>query len=50
MCLCAYDRLPRERKLGVTKMYVRLVHDKYEDNVTAVMCAVGMTNGFMMEI
>ena len=31
-------------------MYVRVVQDMYEGSVTAVGCAVGMTDGFKMEV
>ena len=52
----AYDRVPREelwycmRKWGVAEKYVRVVQDMYEDSVTAVRCAVGMTDRFKVEV
>ena len=52
----AYDRVPREelwhcmRKSGVVEKYVRIVQDMYEDSVTAVRCAVGMTDRFMVKV
>ncbi|KAI5086583.1 butyrophilin-like protein 3 [Silurus meridionalis] len=51
----AYDRVPREelwywmRKSGVSEKYVSVVQDMYEDSVTAVKCAVGMTDWFKGE-
>lgn len=52
----AYDRVPREelwycmRKSGVAEKYVRVVQDMYEDSVTAVRCAVGMTDWFKVKV
>lgn len=52
----AYDRVPREevwycmRKSGVAEKYVRVVQDMYEGSVTAVRCAVGVTEGFKVEV
>ena len=52
----AYDRVPREelwhcmRKSGVVEKYVRIVQDMYEDSVTAVRCAVGMTDRFKVKV
>ncbi|KAK3522406.1 hypothetical protein QTP86_009978 [Hemibagrus guttatus] len=52
----AYDRVPREelwycmRKSGVAEKYVRVVQDMYERNKTVVMCAVGQTEEFKVEV
>ena len=52
----AYDKVPREelwycmRKLQVAEKYVEVVQDMYEDSVTTVRCAVGMTEGFKVEV
>ena len=52
----AYDKVPREelwycmRKSRVTKKYVKVVQDMYENSVTTVRCAVGMTEGFKVEV
>ncbi|KAI5619406.1 hypothetical protein C0J50_21026 [Silurus asotus] len=52
----AYDRVPREelwycmRKSGVSEKYVRVVQDMYEDSVTAVKCAVEMTDWFKVKV
>ena len=52
----AYDRVPREelwhcmRKSGVVEKYVRIVQDMYEDSVTAVRCAVGITDRFKVKV
>ena len=52
----AYDRVPREelwhcmRESGITEKYVRVVQDMYEDSVTAVKCAVGMTDWFKVKV
>ena len=46
-----YDKVPREevwycmRKSGVAYEYLRIVHEMYDDNTTAVKCAVGVTEG-----
>ncbi|KAI5107651.1 hypothetical protein C0J45_1245 [Silurus meridionalis] len=37
-------------KSGVAEKYVRVVQDMYEDSVTAVMCAVGTTDWFKVEV
>ena len=47
----AYDKVPREevwycmRKSGLAEKYVRIVQDMYDDSITAVRCAVGVTEG-----
>eukprot|EP00064_Thunnus_orientalis_P007345 superscaffoldBa00000808_g7365 len=52
----AYDGVPREevwycmRKSRVAEKYVRVVQDMYEGSVTAVRCAVGVTDGFKVEV
>ena len=52
----AYDKVPREelwycmRKSQVVEKYVKVVQDMYEDSVTTVRCAVGMTEGFKVEV
>ena len=52
----AYDKVPREelwycmRKSQVTEKYVKVVQDMYEDSVTTVRYAVGMTEGFKVEV
>ena len=52
----AYDKVPREelrycmRKSQVAEKYVKVVQDMYEDSVTTVRCAVGMTEGFKVEV
>ena len=52
----AYDRVPREevwycmRKSGVKETYVRVVQDMYEDSITAVKCAMGLTEGFNVKV
>ena len=51
-----YDKVPREelwycmRKSRVAEKYVKVVQDMYEDSVTTVRCAVGMTEGFKVEV
>ncbi|XP_063843263.1 uncharacterized protein LOC135090455 [Scylla paramamosain] len=51
----AYDRVPREelwycmKCSGVAEKYAKVVKDMYENNVTAVRCAAGMTEGFEVE-
>ena len=48
----AYDKVPREevwycmRKSGLAEKYVRIVQDMYDDSITEVRCAVGVTEGF----
>ena len=52
----AYDRVPRDelwycmRRSGVPEKYVKVIQDMYEDCVTAVRCAVGVTEGFKVEV
>ncbi|KAJ8375265.1 hypothetical protein SKAU_G00058450 [Synaphobranchus kaupii] len=52
----AYDRVPREevwycmRKSGVAEKYVRSVQAMYEDSVTVVRCAVGVTEAFKVGV
>ena len=52
-----YDnKVPREevwycmRKSGVAEKYVRIVQDMYDDSITAVRCAVGVTEGFEVKV
>ena len=48
----ANDKVPREelwycmRKSGLAGKYVRIVQDMYDDSITAVRCAIGVTEGF----
>ena len=52
----AYDEIPSEelwycmRKSQVAEKYAKVVYDMYEDSVTTVRCAVGMTEGFKVEV
>ena len=52
----ACDKVPREelwycmRKPQVAEKYVKVVQDMYEDSVTTVRCAVGMTEWFKVEV
>ena len=52
----AYDKVPREevwycmRKSGLAEKYVRIVQDIYDDSITAVRCAVGVTEGFEVKV
>ena len=52
----AYDKVPREevwycmRKSGLAEKYVRIVQDMYDDSITAMMCAVGVTEGFEVKV
>ena len=52
----AYDKVPREevwncmRKSGLAEQYVIIVQDMYDDSITAVRCAVGMTEGFEVKV
>ena len=52
----AYDRVPREelwhcmRESGVSEKYVEVVQDMYEGSSTVVRCAVGMTEGFGVQV
>ena len=34
----------------MAEKYVKVVQDMYEDSVTTVRCAVGMTEGFKVEV
>ena len=51
-----YDRVPREelwycmRKSGVAEKYMRLVQDMYENSVTSVRSAAGVTKGFTVNV
>ena len=38
------------RKSGLAEKYVRIVQDMYDDSITAVMCAVGVTEGFEVKL
>ena len=52
----AYDKVPREevwycmRKSGLAEKYVGIVQDMYDDSITAVRCAVGVTEGFEVKV
>ena len=52
----AYDKTPIEevwycmRKSGLAEKYVRIVQDMYDDSITAVRCAVGVTEGFEVKV
>ena len=52
----AYDRVPREelywcmRDKGVPEKYIRLVKDMYHQCGTVVMCAVGTSEPFAVEV
>ena len=53
----AYDKVPREevwycmRKSGLAEKYVRIVQDDmYDNSITAVRCAVGVTEGFEVKV
>ena len=52
----AYGKMPREevwycmRKSGLAEKYVRIVRDMYDDSITAVRCAVGVTEGFDVKV
>ena len=52
----AYDKVPRDevwycmRKSGLAEKYVRIVQDMYDDSITAVRCAVGVTEGFEVKV
>ena len=63
LCVCvfvdlekAYDKVPREevwycmRKSGLAEKYVRIVQDMYDDSITVVRCAVGVTEGFKVKV
>ena len=51
-----YDNVPREevwycmRKSGLAETYVRIVQDVYDDSITEVRCAVGVTEGFEVKV
>ena len=38
------------RKSGLADKYVRLLQDMYDDSITAVRCAVGVTEGFEVKV
>ena len=38
------------RKSGLAEKYVRIVQDMYDDSITAVRCAVGVTEGFEVKV
>ena len=38
------------RKSGLTEKYVRIVQDMYDDGITAVRCALGVTEGFDVKV
>ena len=52
----AYDKVQREevwycmRKSGLAEKYVRIVQEMYDDSITAVRCAVGVTEGFEVKV
>ena len=52
----AYDNVPREevwycmRKSGLAAKYVRIVQNMYDDSITAVRCAVGVTEGLDVKV
>ena len=52
----AYDKVPREEvwycmiKSGLAEKYVRIVQYMYDDSITAVRCAVGVTEGFEVNV
>ena len=52
----AYDKVLREavwycmRKSGLAEKYVRILQDMYDDSITAVRCAVGVTEGFEVKV
>jgi len=49
-----YDTVPREelwycmKKSGVAEKYVKVVKDVYDESETAVRCAAGMTESFLV--
>ena len=51
-----YDKVPREelwyvmRRFGLEEKYVRVVQDMYDDSMTSVRCAVGMTEWFKVDV
>ena len=52
----AYYKVPREEvwycmiKSGLAEKYVRIVQDMYDDSITAVRCAVLVTEGFEVKV
>ena len=38
------------RKSQVAEKYVKVMQDMYEDSIATVRCAVGMTEGFKVEV
>ena len=38
------------RKSGLAEKYVRILQDMYDDSITAVRCAVGVTEGFEVKV
>ena len=52
----AYDKVSREelwycmRKSQVAEKYVKVVQDMYEGSLITVRCAVGITEGFKVEV
>ena len=52
----AYDKVPIEevwyciRKSGLAEKYVRIVEDMYDDSITAVRCAVAVTDGYELKV
>ena len=52
----AYDKVPRDevwycmRKSGLAAKYVRIVQDMYDESITAVRCALGVTEGFEVKV
>ena len=43
-------RCQEKRKSQLAKKYVRIVQDMYDDSITAVRCAVGVTEGFEVKV
>ena len=51
----ACDKVPREEVLyciqsGMTEKFMRIVQNMYDDSITAVWCAVGVTEGFEVKV
>ena len=52
----AYAKGPREevwycmRKSGLAEKYVRILQDVYDDSITAVRCAIGVTEVFEVKV
>ena len=52
----AYNKVPREevwyckRKSRLAEKYARIVQDMYDDSITSVRCAVGVTEGFEVKV